>query len=272
MNIILSEYYKIDIIDYKTYNDGIIFFINDSYYYFFKCDYDEEYLEYIFNIVSNIKIKLHSFVFNKHNMILSDGYVLIKLNYLINKIDFIDLQKFNIKVDSNEKYDFINNWRNKIDYLENKVFDLNDKVIIYSFDYYSGIVEMVLSYFKNIKYNGELYLCHKKFSMNSIDFYNPVNITFDIYLRDIASYIIYNKKIDLLYEKLIYLNDYERLYLFSRLVLPFDYFYLLEDIINGLDKKRELEKYIESKNYYELYIKKIESIFKINIFKWIKKE
>ena len=267
MKEILSEYYKINIDLYKEYNDGIIFFVNGYNYYLCKCNYDEEYLKYINNFIHNINIKLHGFVFNKDNNILSNGYILLKLNYLIDKITLEDVNKYNIVINNSEYISIRELWLRKIDYYEDKI-DLNNN---YNYDYYSGIIEMLMSYFK-IEYKGSVYLTHKKLYLDTVEFYNPMYVTLDLKLRDIASYIVLNKDYDLLYKIITNLNDYERLFLFCRLIIPYKYFELLDDVITKELDDKELVKYINNYKVYEDYVRDIEKIFNINIFKWIKKE
>ena len=97
-------------------------------------------------------------------------------------------------------------------------------------------------------------------------------VTLDLKLRDIASYIVLNKDYDLLYKIITNLNDYERLFLFCRLIIPYKYFELLDDVITKELDDKELVKYINNYKVYEDYVRDIEKIFNINIFKWIKKE
>ena len=80
----------------------MIFFVNGDYYYLCKCLLNEEELLKCYDLYLLLKSKqviLHDFVFNNDNNLLSDEYVLLKLNYLIDDIDIYDIEKLNIEVD-----------------------------------------------------------------------------------------------------------------------------------------------------------------------------
>ena len=278
----LNKYYGIDINEFKEYNDGIIFFVGGDYYYFVKSLYDEEYINFLFNICNELKnIKLHSFVFNKENKLISDGYVLFKLNNLIDDITIQDIYSF-INVDcSKYKNDYIfmdKFWEDKIDYLEIQLTELsNNKLINNSFDYFVGIAEILIGYLKDNSDKESLNLClsHRCFnSLSTIEFYNPLNISFDIYLKDIASYIRITKNRELLLDvidkesrNLNYLK-----YFFVRMVFPFSYFREVSNVLIDGKNNEELVKIVNNEYEYECYIYEMEKIFGIYIFSWIKKE
>lgn len=278
----LNNYYGIDINEYKDYNDGIIFFIGGDYYYFTKSLYDEDYINALFNICSELKnVKLHSFVLNKENKLISDGYILFKLNTLIDDITIQDIYNF-IKVDcSKYKKDYIymdKFWEDKIDYLEIQLTELsNNKLINNSFDYFVGLAEILILYLKNNFNKEDIKLClsHKCFnSLNTIDFYNPLNISFDIYIKDIASYIRITKDRELLLNiidkesrNLNYLK-----YFFVRMVFPFNYFYEISNVLIDGKANEELVRIVNNVYEYECYMYEMEKLFGIYIFSWIKKE
>ena len=96
---ILKEYYGLEVEYYKNYRDGIVFFVNGDYYYFFKTILSSRDISKLYDLYSLIKsrnIVLHDFVFNNNGEILSKEYVLIKLNYLIDEITLSDIKKLNI--------------------------------------------------------------------------------------------------------------------------------------------------------------------------------
>ena len=272
----LNKYYGIDINEFKEYNDGIIFFVGGDYYYFVKSLYDEEYINFLFNICTELKnIKLHSFVFNKENKLISDGYVLFKLNNLIDDITIQDIYSF-INVDcSKYKNDYIfmdKFWEDKIDYLEIQLTELsNNKLINNSFDYFVGIAEILIGYLKDNFDKESLNLClsHRCFnSLSTIEFYNPLNISFDIYLKDIASYIRITKNRELLLDvidkesrNLNYLK-----YFFVRMVFPFSYFREVSNVLIDGKNNEGLVKIVNNEYEYECYIYEMEKIFGIYIF------
>lgn len=282
MKEILEKYYEIKIDHYNDYDDGIIFCVNGSFYLLTKCFYDESYVTDLFSFCEKIKgnkVMLHDFVFNKNGKLLSDEYVLFKMNVLITDIDIKDLNKFS-SINCNEyskDYVFMDKfWEDKIDYLEIQMTELsNNKLINNSFDYYVGVAEILISFLKKNYEKKDINLClsHKSLStLSTIDFYNPLNISVDLPLKDMAAYIRIKNDHDLLYElldKQLY-NDYQ--YLFVRMTFPFDYFYEVSNVL--LDKKsdKELIKIVNNVYDYEQYLLKMEENFGIYIFSWIKKE
>lgn len=282
MKNILKKNYDITIDDYKNYKEGIIFFISDSYYYFSKCIFDEEYLDNLSFFCKNIKINqlnIHDFVYNKYGKILTEGYVLLKINVFIENINENDLKKFYL-VDCNEykdKYVAMNKvWEDKIDYLEKQLSEFSyNKLINNSFDYFVGIAEMLIIFYrKNINVdNINLCLSHNALnSLSTIDFYNPLYLSFDYWMKDLATYIRLSSDFKLLYEVIEKINDYgNKVYLFIRLVFPFEYFEEVSKILLEVKEDDELLKIINEIEKYEDYVMELQKIFGIYLFTWIKK-
>ena len=275
----LKQYYNISIDNYYEHDNGIIFTLNGCNYFYLTTIYDEAYLNMIAGIILELKnrIKLHEFVLNKDGNILSDNYVLLRMHGFIDSIDLNDMKKFTVEVNSKYYKYFINMidfWHKKIDYLELQVTELCDnKLINNSFDYYVGIVEMLLGYLAqfNSKYN--LYLSHKVFkSLSNVDFYNPLNMTFDSKYRDLAYYIRLNKDVDLLEKVVKYISNEEYNYFFVRLIFPFEYFEALNNVLIDKKEEKELVNIINNIDSYEEWIQTVEDLLGIHIFYWIKKE
>lgn len=281
MKDLLNSFYNINILQYKEYNNGIIFQIDGINFYLVECEYTEEYLHYLESlIVRYSNLKLHSFVYNKYNKILSSGFILLKLNIMIEDISLYDLNKLkNIRIDKiNNNYLTMDQfWENKIDYLEKQLAEISsNKLINNSFDYFLGIAEILISYFKRNfnKNNLILSVSHRSlYSLSTIDFYNPLNICFDYYLKDYIAYIRLTNNYDLLYELISNIknkNDYT--YLFVRMTFPFKYFYEVENILIDGVHEHDLVKIVNEIKDYEMYLAKIEKVFRIYVFSWIKKE
>ena len=275
----LKKYYNISVDNYYEYDNGIIFTLNGCNYFYLSTIYDQAYLEMLANIILELKnkIRLHEFVLNKDGNILSDGYVLLRMHGFIDTIDLNDINKYTIEVNSSHYKYFINMvdfWYKKIDYLELQVTELSDnKLINNSFDYYVGIAEMLLIYLKQYDNKYNLYLSHKVFkSLSNIDFYNPLNMTFDSKYRDLAYYIRLNKDVELLEKVIKYTNKNEYNYLFVRLVFPFEYFEALNNVLIDKKNEKELVSIINNIDNYEEWIQTIEDILNIHIFNYIKKE
>ena len=280
MKDILLKYYGFVVKDCKKYSEGIIFFINGDNYYLCRCYLDDAKIKSIYKLVNDIKnkycIMFHDFVFNNDGNILSDGYVLFKLNVFDGDIDQYDLFKYNsIIVEEYEKNNFYDMWINIIDYLEIQISEISDnKMINNSFDYFVGIAEMLLSFYKINK--GDLvsnYLSHNNFnSLSSIEFYNPLNVCVNNKYKDIVSYIRLTNNWEMLHKLIAALNDFEKKYVYVRLAFPFSYFRCINELIVdgvGVEKLMEL---VNDINVYEDYLVGLDNIFGYKLFYWIKKD
>ncbi len=277
---ILKNKYGFTIKDYKKYNNGILFFQNDSYFYFTKTLLDKstvlECYEFSIQLNQN-KLKLHEFVFNKNNELLTDGYVLFKLNHFIDKIDLKDLIMFNninvnISIPFYNMYEF---WQKKIDYLEKQISELSDNSLVnYSFDYFLGIGEVLLQYLKdNYISNEEFYLSHRTlYTLNTIDFYNPLNIVLGERYKDYVSYVRLLDDWELFSDLLDNIDYNDKVYVFVRMCFPFKYFDFVSDILLGYKKEEELAVILNEYQKYEEYLYNVEKASGINLFRWIKKE
>ena len=278
MKELLKKHYGLEIEYSRNYQDGLIFFVNGDYYYLCKCLLNEEELLKCYDLYLLLKSKqviLHDFVFNNDNNLLSDEYVLLKLNYLIDDIDIYDIEKFNVEVDFDYVEDFYSLWIDRIDYYEKELFvDEDNNFINYSFDYFIGLSEMLLDYYKNsilvIKKN---YVVHRSFiTLNTIDFYNPLNIIVGDKLKDYASYIRLTNNWDLLYSLLNNVTYEDRVYLLVRLSFPFKYFYCINNYISNNSCVGELLTIVEDISKYEDYLERLELLTGIKLFYWIKKD
>lgn len=269
----LKELYDITIDCYENKDNGIIFFINDSWYYFTHINYDDNYINQIHEMVRYYykKIPFHEFVYTKNKKISEAGYVLFKLRTFYMNINIEDILSFMVPINDKMTISMNELWQQKLDYLEDKVFSAcNDEYVFDSFDYYYGIGEMILSYLrKQYIDENKFYLCHKTFyDLSSISFYNPFNVTCDYLYRDVASYISITKDYDLL-KKILkekYMSSYVYKYFFCRLCFPFYYFYLISLYLED-NKKVDIFHYSE----YEDYLEEIQNIFNIYLFHFIKK-
>lgn len=275
---ILKKYYGLCIEHYKDYNNGIIFFINGDYYYLFYSHYSERELKKINENINYLRkqIKFHDIVLNNDRNILSDGYVLIKLNYLIDTVDLYELYRFNINLDLRINEKFHVKWRDRIDYLEIQLSELCDnKLINNSFDYFCGISEQLINLLAdNYDYYNDTYLIHRiSNDFSSIEFYNPINICIGNRFNDILSYIYINSDWDLLYKILDSIDANNRIYFFIKLAFPFNYFYCVNSYVTG-DHSKEycIKKIVDEVESYERYLRMLEDVFKYNVFYWIKKD
>ncbi len=278
---ILKEYYNINIKNYKQYNDGIIFYFKRTYFYFTKSLLDEKQVIKMFELSQKLKkqrINFHDCIFNKEKKLLSNGYVLLKINTPIDQITFFDLVQYNkIKLEINiDNYLFVDEiWERKIDIFAKKVAEeTKNKLIHYSYDYFSGIAEILIRFFnKNYNKNqNRLSLSHQSmYLLDSIEFYNPLNIKIDHYLKDYASFLRINSDSERFNKIISQINSNDKVYLFFRMTFPFQYFKEVENIIDKGKGESELIKIINNVQKYENYLLEMERKFKIYIFYWIKK-
>lgn len=280
MKDLLKRYYGLEIDYYRKYKDGIVFFVNGDYYYFFKTILEQFEIDNLYKfylLIKSKKIILHDFVFNNDGNLLSEEYILIKLNYLIGNIDLNDVLKLNLLVNEtfDLKKDFRNEWIDRIDYIEKQVFELSDSLLINnSLDYFVGISEILLSFYNDNYYDKNYnYIVHSSFkSLNTIDFYNPVNLTVGNKYKDIISFIKINNDWNLLNDVLNVCDVNDRNYIFVRLAFPFEYFYIVNEmLIDGIDEQKLLS-IVNSVDEYENYLKRLEEYFRYNVFYWIKKD
>ena len=280
MKKILKDNYNIDICEYKEYGDGILFFYNSSYFYFCKCYFDEEYLinlnYFCLKLNSN---RFHYFIYNKNGALLSDNYVLMKINVFIEDISEEDIcffQKYDFSFFKNKYLSFDKMWEYRIDYLERQLSEISLNTLINnSFDYFIGISEILIKFYRENVNNEELKLSlsHNRLNtLSTIDYYNPLNLSLDCNLKDWARYfkgVCNEHEINDILKKV---NIAEKCYLFVRLVFPFEYFNEVSDVLLDGKSEDKIIDIISEIDKYEEYIWKIEEMFGIYLFSWIKKE
>lgn len=276
----IKDNYKMEVEEYRDYQEGIIFFYNGYYYLYTKCYIDENQIISLISFTNKLKeknIKLHSFIYNKRNEFITNSFVMMRINNFIYDINFEDLNKFyNISLEEYKlDYKFMDEvWERKIDYLETQLKELNKNIIInHSFDYFLGIVEILIKYLKNNydKNKVKIVLSHQTVkNMNSIDFYNPLNISYDNALKDYSSYIKYNQDENAFIKIIDRLDRNSQIYLFVRMIFPFEYFEIVENVVLKNKGEEQLINIINNINKYEKKVGEIEKYFGIYIFDWIK--
>lgn len=274
---ILNSFYNILIDKYSKYNDGIVFSFNSHKYYFVKVDSNLDVNHYylLSLYLKDNGFKAHDFVFNKHNELISDGYVLFRINSLKDEISIEDINLLNrICIDMNFEYiSMWEFWYKKLDYIENQVKELSSfKCINYSIDYFLGVGELLINFLKNNFSTDKICYVHKSFDiLNPLDFYNPFNIMVGDYYKDIVSFIRLKREWNLFSLILDNCSYTDRVYIFVRMCFPFCYFDSVSDVIlNGKDDASIT--ILNDVPGYERYLSYIEDICDIRLFYWIKKE
>ncbi len=277
----------------------------DNYYSFYHLD--NLYRLYIINDNINTNIYylnrnmlentlMSEIILNKDGSIISsyedNNYILLKINCNPNKnitleeINYIS----NIMTRNDLKINWGILWSNKIDYLEELIYENGKKypIVVDSFNYFVGLAENAISYFNNIheiNTNPIFYISHKVIKQNDkIDtIYNPFNIIFDYKVRDISEYIkisFWNNNMNIFneldnYLSYEYLSIYDVKLLIARILYPSFYFDTYEDIFLNNQDEKIINSYISRINEYEKYLDNIINYFKklypIDEILWLKK-
>lgn len=274
------------------------FSIDNNYYVLELLERNPEELSELYELSSyllQINVPCHQIILNNANQIVTfinnQPYVLMRLfvnsEQLVSDSDLIIFQ--NIYVDANKykkikRNNWLDLWSDKIDYLEYQISQFGKKypIIRDSFNYYIGLAENAIQFFKTITPNYSFCVCHKRIKKDCTmyDLYNPLEFIIDSRIRDYSEYYkqnFYNHDIDFFeLEQYIYnsnLNEDELKLLFCRMLFPTSYFDIYEDIvIDGVDE-RELIPIISKVDKYETFIKNlyifINMHYKIDLIEWL---
>lgn len=296
MNNFIEYFYGIKVQN-VIYNDKYYSFIYHGYVYrlyIYENDIDVSFLYDINKKLINNTL-MSQIILNRDNEIVSSyngiSYILIKVFVNINKS--ISLEEISFISNSFSK-DKINInwgvlWSNKIDYLEDLINENGKKypLIVDSFNYFVGMCENAIAYFNSIVLdnNYKYVVSHKKIKFDDMvdSLYNPLNITFDYKVRDVAEYIknsFFNKNYNIFNEIVAYLNkNYlsftEVKLLVARLLYPSFYFDMYEDILIDNKEEKIILNIISQLDDYEEYLDRIITFFKnyynVEEIEWIKK-
>lgn len=290
MKNLINYYYGLLVKNYKKNNNKFIFEINNIKYEFLPFYGDINQLYKVYSIIINNNKYCHEIIFNKDKNILTFynniPYILIKKNICIDKrIDMNEILNYDIPVYEKKSSNWKQLWKQKIDYYEYQMSQLAIKynILKNSFDYYVGLSETAINLLNYINENKILFfISHRRIDMNENldDFFNPINITIDSKVRDVAEFI----KINYLNEKIneedviYYLNNIkfsydESLLLLSRLLYPSYYFDMYDQIIQEKISEEKICFYIKKNTVYEVFLKKIynyiKNKYKIPEIEWL---
>lgn len=296
MNNFIEYFYGIKT-EKVIYNNKYYSFMYSGYVYRLYIYDEDNNIKYLYEINKKLigNTLMSEIIVNRNNEIISSyngiSYILLKIFVNINKSISLEEISFVSKSLSTEK----NNvnwgylWSNKIDYLEDLINENGKKypLIVDSFNYFVGMAENAISYFNsvNLDNNYKFVVSHKIIRFNDTVevLYNPLNITFDYRVRDVAEYIknsFFNKNYNIFNELLVYLhNNYLSLMevklLVSRLFYPSFYFDMYEDILIENQEEKIILSVISKLDEYEDYLTNVISFFKlyydIDEIEWIKK-
>lgn len=298
MNNFVEYFYNIKV-DKVIYHNKYYSFTYNGYLYRLYI-YEENYnnIKFLYEInkeligntlMSEIILNMNGDIISSYNGI---SYVLMKVFTNINKdisleeISYLSKSLYRDKI----KVDWGKLWSNKIDYLEDLINENGKKypLIVDSFNYFVGMAENAISYFNGIVIdeNYKYVISHKIIRWDDTTFalYNPLNITFDYRVRDVAEYIknaFFKGNKNIFYELNIYLRKnylslMEVKILVSRLLYPSFYFDMYEDILIDNKEEKILLEVISRLDEYEEYLSKVIEFLKgyydIYEIEWLKKE
>lgn len=292
-NVFPTNIYEID--------NGYYFYINDVKYYFVKYQRNPEEIEFLVRISNelyNKKILVDTFIKNK------DGSFFVNLNndvYVLLRVNSIESDAYNIKdiiyfndlLILNTKYnintDWANLWMKKIDDYETEISEFNTEypLVQESFNYYVGLAENAISYFKDtlleenideVKINLNHKRVHSKAYSGFIN--NPLTFTFDYEMRDVSEYIKskFFEGEEEVYDDIEYIlmGNYSKASLrmfYSRLLYPSYYFDELEKLLTEETEEKNLLKYIDKIEEYEEFLrfvyKRINRKVSLPVVQWL---
>lgn len=274
----INYYYNLYPNDIHQTEKGYYFFINNTRYFLTKYLDDPKIIQNIYNIhlhLLNQHFYVHPIILNNQNQIITtinnEPYILMITIYYKNKINLNDIIYF-LKTPARTDIKTPNwgeLWANKNDYLEYQISMLgqNHPLLRESFSYYIGLGETAIQLVNSIdKTNIPKVYAHKRLKKtdHQYDLYNPLNLTIDYQVRDIAEYLK-NKFFsgeNIEKELTYYLNNtklsvQEYLLFLARLIYPTYYFDLYEEIITNRIDDIEIKKIIDKSQEYEILLKKI---------------
>lgn len=280
----INYYYNLYPDNIHQTEKGYYFFINKTRYFLTKYLGDPKEIQKIYNMhlhLLNQNFYVHPIVLNAQNQIITtinnEPYILMITIYYENKINLNDIIYFlNTMASSSEKTvpNWGELWSQKNDYLEYQISMLgqNHPILRESFSYYIGMGETAIQLVNSLeKVNIPLVYAHKRLKITDqqYDLYNPLNITVDFAVRDIAEYLksrfFSGENIE--QELTYYLNNaklsmQEYLLFLARLIYPTYYFDLYEEIITGRKSDEEIKKIITKVDDFENIIKRIYHYYK----------
>ncbi len=271
---LISFLYDIKVEVIRKNNDGYVFLYNNNFYIFKNCQMNEEYLQYIYNFISNDSF-FHKIIKNRHNKYIStydnQNYILMMVKFNVNRMllleDIYNSGSYHISYVKKKDFNWIKLWKIKIDQVAYFVSNSNIKMDVLSLsiiNYYLELAELAIQIFNLIPIDDyiPLSLCHNRISRNAdlYDYYSVTNLVFDHITRDLGEYIKNYVYSDNLIEtnQLKILNNLsvnERYMLLSRLIFPSYFFDIFDEFILNQQDFRNFYTYFLNVDQYEKNLK-----------------
>lgn len=298
MNKNVIEYFYNIKVDKITYENGVYSFMDNGYIYKLYVFNDDNNINFLMDtnkrmlgntLISEIILNRNKDIissYNGINYILIRVYANVEKDVSLEEISYLSNSVVRDKININ--WGVL--WERKIDYLENLINENGKKypIIVDSFNYFVGMAENAISYYNNIIIdpNYKYTIGHKKIRCNDTVecLYNPLNLTLDYRVRDIAEYVknaffkdnynIFSELDD--YIKNNNLSLMEAKLLVARILYPSFYFDMYEDILIDDAEEKIILKVISRLDDYEDYLASVIDFFRryfdIDMIMWLKKE
>lgn len=278
--------YKIEVQDLKEELNYYSFKINEQYFYLTKVRRNMAEFQDIVKLQQELLSKNYPVAqivptISKSLTILENNepYVLLTLTEPNKEYSLMDMLKIWDQMPLNsqnhhlERPDWNFLWSEKVDYFEYQISQLgkDKKVVINTFGYFVGLCENAISYVNKVNatikpINKNLVLSHKrvKYPNTHLNYDNPLNLIFDLEVRDVAEFLkgemLVDKEYALIdlksYLKMRHLDLYSLNMLYARLIYPSYYFDLYENVMNFNVDEDCLIKIMEKTPEIEDFLKK----------------
>lgn len=283
MKDIIYSYYDLDINKIYRKDDKLFFFANNYKILIYICKREEiQNINKLIELTNNLFkiINVNTFVINKNGSYFTEynnNYLfLVRINNMENDFCKNDIIKFwNLKTNLDD-YNILEEWKNEVDNIENKIIEYNKeyKIVQNSINYYIGIAENaieLLNDYENIikEHNDSIghRVSYKLFDNNSL--LDPFTFIRINRMYDVSNYIKYmflKNKLDYNEVESFFLNanEYEKIFLFCNLLYPSVYFNLLNGILNDSENELKIEELITKRKKYIKLLSFCKKIVKTN--------
>lgn len=198
------------------------------------------------------------------------------------ELDYLSIINNMIKVDKNEirKYNAYNEWKEKVDMLENKIIEYNKEysMIMKYVNYNIGLAENAIQLIKETDFSDSKYLGHllPENIYEYKNYANPLLYVETMKMFDIASYFrycFYNNRInydELEKAKLLLDNENDKKQFLAIIMYPREIIEKIENILNEKEEEKKVNKYFLKMDRFEKFIAYIQyNIINANYIKWL---
>lgn len=306
MKNLINYFYNFNIDNLRMIDDNYYFTYNDNCFIFYEIkDFSFDYASFFeLNKILNLNDKNYfEVVENRNKQLITNNfdkkYILMIDKFKIDRaFDFFDILDSNILINNDSlikkinRFNWLELWKNKIDYFENYInHNINKYIYLNKYaNYFVGLGECAVYYLNdtvnsvNPTVYDRLVISHKRINYSSSlkQLYNPLNLIVDHQTRDVSEYLKmifligeYNSNnIDNYFSKLN-LSNYGARLIISRMLFPSFFFDMFEELVDEKVKKEDILKKIDLMNNYEEYLLNIYNILKVNYdvpeINWLKK-